>query len=187
MAEIVLIADPVTAENDERKTLDPKAEVVCLFDGLRTGLFRYLRWLGCAPDEADDAIQETFLRLHRHLLTGGARENLRAWVYRVAGNLARDERKTARRRRVEAMSGGAEPECAWIDAVPNPEQQVLAKEADRRLEMAIGSLPAVQRQCLALRSEGLRYREIAEVLGMGTSTVAEVLQRAVSRLARELP
>lgn len=188
-APVVLLADPVwTADNDGLKTPDAKVAVVCLFDEVRPGLFRYLRWLGSTPEEADDAIQEAFLRLHRHLLTGGTRENLRAWLFRVAGNLVRDERKSIQRQRVEPMDGNPETDgAAWVDPLANPEQQVLAKESNHRLAAAIRNLPAAQKHCLALRSEGFRYREIAGILGIGTSTVADTLQRAVSALARELP
>jgi RNA polymerase sigma-70 factor (ECF subfamily) len=45
----------------------------------------------------------------------------------------------------------------------------------------------VEQECLALRSEGFRYREIGGILGIGTSTVADVLRRALDTLARELP
>jgi len=186
LRRIVLSADPVwTAENDTVRAPDAKRTVVSLFDELRPALFRYLRWLGSTPQGADDAIQEAFLRLHRHLAAGGPREHLRAWVFRVAGNLARDEHR--KDRRLAAIQESGEPDEAWVDPVPNPEEQVLAKESNQRLAAAIGRLPAAEKKCLALRNEGLRYREIAQVLGIGTSTVADILQRAVSALARELP
>jgi RNA polymerase sigma-70 factor (ECF subfamily) len=182
------LADLVwTADNDGLHTPDVKTQVVHLFDEARPGLFRYLRWLGSTPEEADDAIQEAFLRLHRHLLAGGAREHLRAWLFRVAGNLVRDDRKSIRRRRAEPIDSNPEADGNWVDPLANPEQQVLAKESSHRLAVAIRNLPAAQKRCLALRSEGFRYREIAGILGIGTSTVADILQRAVSALARELP
>ena len=52
--------------------------------------------------------------------------------------------------------------------------------------VAIAQLPQRQRECLHLRAEGLRYREIAEVLGITTSGVSESLKRAVLRLMNEL-
>jgi len=85
-------------EAEKPEALDTAAEVVRLFDEFRDSLFRYLRWMSSTPEEADDVIQETFLRLHAHLQARGARENLRAWLFRVAGNLVRDERKSGRRR-----------------------------------------------------------------------------------------
>ena len=166
---------------------DAAGQVIRLFDELRPALFRYLRWRGSTAEEADDAIQETFLRLHTHLLTGRSRENLRAWVFRVAGNLVRDERKSGRRRFSQPLESQVTPIDSWADPGAGPEQLVLAKESARRLQAAIGRLPATEQECLALRGQGLRYREIGEVLGIGTSTVADVLQRALEALARELP
>ncbi|SPF34328.1 RNA polymerase, sigma-24 subunit, ECF subfamily (fragment) [Candidatus Sulfopaludibacter sp. SbA4] len=64
---------------------------------------------------------------------------------------------------------------------------MLARESHQRLEAAIRRLPADQRKCLALRSEGFRYREIAEILGIGVTTVADAVRRAVATLAKELP
>jgi RNA polymerase sigma-70 factor, ECF subfamily len=56
----------------------------------------------------------------------------------------------------------------------------------RRLTAALESLSPQQRNCLYLRSEGLRYREIAEVMGIGSSTVGEFLTRAIRRLSEVL-
>jgi RNA polymerase sigma-70 factor (ECF subfamily) len=56
----------------------------------------------------------------------------------------------------------------------------------RRYEAAVEHLTSQQRQCLLLRKEGLRYREIAMVLGIGASRVPQLLERAVGRLMEEL-
>ena len=62
---------------------------------------------------------------------------------------------------------------------------MLAKEKFHRLDKAIRSLAAPERECLMLRAEGLRYREIGEVLGIPTSTVADTVERAVKKLAEK--
>jgi RNA polymerase sigma-70 factor (ECF subfamily) len=66
-----------------------------------------------------------------------------------------------------------------------PEQAVLAAEKFRRLDKAVRSLAAQERECLMLRAEGLRYREIGEVLGIPTSTVADMVERAIKKLAEK--
>jgi len=169
-----------------REATDAAAQVVRLFDEIRPGLFRYLRWHGSSAEEADDVVQETFLRLHAHLQTGRSQENLRAWVFRVAGNLIRDERKSGRRRFNRPLETGTGARDAWADPGAGPEELVLARESTRRLHAAMRRLPVIERECLALRSEGFRYREIGGILGIGTSTVADVLRRALETLAREL-
>jgi RNA polymerase sigma-70 factor, ECF subfamily len=178
-------------ERERLQPADARRTVVGLFDELRASLYRYLRWLGSTPAETDDAIQETFLRLHTHLCTGGSQENLRSWVFRVAGNLVRDERRSSRSRRSEPLDSQAQVTATLVDPIANPEQIALARESHRRLGIAIRKLPLDQQKCLALRGQGLRYREIGGILGIGTTTVSDLLQRAVrtlaSELARELP
>jgi RNA polymerase sigma-70 factor (ECF subfamily) len=161
--------------------------VIRLFDELRASLFRYLRWLGSTAEEADDTIQETFLRLHTHLQGGRSQENLRAWVFRVAVNLFRDERKSGHRRLSRPLESEMAASDAWADPSAGPEQLALAGESERRLHDAIRRLPVLEQECLALRSEGFRYRQIGEILGIGTSTVADAIRRALEALARELP
>ena len=62
---------------------------------------------------------------------------------------------------------------------------MLAKEKFHRLDRAIRSLATPERECLMLRAEGLRYREIGEVLGIPTSTVGGTVERAVKKLAEK--
>lgn len=148
------------------------------FTELREPVSRYLLALGLAVPEAEEVVQETFLRLCQHLDANGSQVNLRGWVFRVAHNLARDEYRRRQRRPTEQL----DVEEAGGDT---PEQQLLAKERTKRLEAALAQLPEHQQQCLHLRAEGLRYREIAEVLNAGVSTVADWIQRALKTLAKE--
>ena len=63
---------------------------------------------------------------------------------------------------------------------------LLDRERMLRLHRAVSLLSHQQRQCLQLRVEGFRYREIAEILGVGSSTVGEFLQRAIHKLRKAL-
>jgi len=60
----------------------------------------------------------------------------------------------------------------------------MNRQRRSRVEQAIGSLSRQQRQCLFLRAEGLRYREIAEAIGISSSSVSEFLKRAVAKLRK---
>jgi RNA polymerase sigma-70 factor, ECF subfamily len=160
-------------------------EATTLFRELRKPLLRYLVCLGLSSDEAQDVVQDAFLSLHRHLAAGGSRENIRGWVFRVAHNQARNRQSSYHRR------FGA-PLEAVMDAVldrATPEQAVLDKEKEqerfRRLGKAINLLTTSERECLLLRAGGLRYREIGEVLGIATSTVADIVDRAIKKLAEK--
>src|SRR5277367_5524053 len=77
----------------------PGGETLRWFDELRRPLRLYLICAGANPPDADDAVQETFLRLHQHLEKGGDRSNIQAWVFQVARNYLRDDRRSARKRR----------------------------------------------------------------------------------------
>jgi RNA polymerase sigma-70 factor, ECF subfamily len=152
------------------------------FTELREPVCRYLLALGLAAPEAEEVLQETFLRLCQHLDSERPRENLRGWIFRVAHNLARDEHRRRRRRPVEPL----EIEAGNVDPRATPEQHLMARERTARLAKAMARLPVRQRECLHLRAEGLRYREIAEVLGAGVSTVAEWVREALKTLGKEL-
>lgn len=154
----------------------PQEITAALFEEQRVPVCRYLVSLGLRPAIASEIAQETFLRLYRHLRAKGRSENLRGWVFRVAHNLAVNELKRTRATEAEEDTQAA-PEG-------DPEQAVLRNERIRGIQTAIRALPRRQQECLHLRAQGLRYREIAEVLGIGVSSVAESLQRAMATLAR---
>src|SRR5258708_22483122 len=71
--------------------------IIDLYDHLRPSLRAYLCCLGLSSDQAEDVIQESFLRLVRHRFQQGARDNLRAWVFRVAHNLSMNVHWSQRR------------------------------------------------------------------------------------------
>ena len=120
--------------------------------------------------------------LDRHLEKNGERTNLRGWVFQVARNYLRDERKSARRHRTVAL----EREDSFADPQGSPERRTLDAERSRRLSAAIAKLPPHQRECVLLRASGLRYREIAQVLGIQIASVGAVVNRATARLREEL-
>lgn len=157
------------------------SEATTLYHELRKPLLRYLVCLGLSHDEAQDVVQDAFLSLHQHLESGGSKENIRSWLFRVAHNQARNRQKSFERR----FGTGNEADLARIVHDRTPEQAVLKKEKLRLLESAIRSLSECERECLLLRAGGLRYREIAEVLGIATSTAGETVDRAIRKLAEK--
>jgi RNA polymerase sigma-70 factor, ECF subfamily len=154
---------------------------VKLFDELHIPVFRYLRSIGLRQEDGEEVVQEVFLRLFKHLLEQGGEENLRGWVYRVAHNLAIDQHRDRSRLTQQSLE---DEDYAWRsdllqDHAPNPEQCLLGKERVARVEQAMSSLPKRQLQCIYLRMEGFRYREIGEILGVSIGTVAECLHRGI--------
>ena len=156
-------------------------EAANLFRELRKPLLRYLMCLGLSSDDAQDVVQDAFLSLHRHLTAGGAQENIRSWLFRVAHNQARNRQSSYDRRFSAPLEDGAE---VALDHA-TPERVLLEKEKFERLENAIRMLSGSERECLLLRASGLRYREIGEVLGIATSSVADMVERTVKKLAEK--
>ena len=156
-------------------------EAATLFQELRKPLLRYLAGLGLSADDAQDVAQDAFLTLHKHLAAGGSQANIRSWLFRVAHNRARNCQQSYSRRMAEPL----DPVLDAASGDVGPEQVALTNEKFQRLDRAVRSLSIQERECLMLRAEGLRYREIAEVLTLPTSTVAEVVERAVKKLAEK--
>jgi RNA polymerase sigma-70 factor (ECF subfamily) len=159
-------------------------KVTEVFELLRDPIYRHVCRLIGRRAEAEDLTQETFLRLYDSLQKGHAMGNVRPWLYRVAHNLAIDWLR--RQGRLEQIEEDALPLAAVIDAAPNAEQRLLASERHKRLRVVLSRLSPQQRHCLFLRAEGLSYREIGEVLGIGVSSVATFLGRAIKRIAEEV-
>ena len=155
-------------------------EVARLFEEMREGLYRYLLSLGLYPPQAQEAAQEAFLRLYTALKRNEPIANRRAWVVRVAHNLGLKVRAQ------QASQAPFDPEIEARLAHPdgNPEESLLERERLLRFHRAVENLSEQQRRCLRLRLEGLRYPEIAAVLGISASAVGEFLRRAIARLRK---
>jgi len=165
---------------DEASALDQK---VCeAFVTWRDTVYRYLLAVTNSPTDAEDLTQETFIRLFQDLRRGQRIDNLRAWLFRVAHNLAVD--LSRRPCRVHAAESGLADQVEDLrkDSEPDAECRILERE---RIDRVLARLSPQERHCMELRTEGLRYREIAEVLGIRVPTVQTVLRRAVQKLSSE--
>jgi RNA polymerase sigma-70 factor (ECF subfamily) len=162
---------------------DAAREVLVLFDQFHRPLLRYGLSLGLRVPEAEDVVQEVFLSLFRHLHLGRSRRNLRGWIFRVAHNLGLKQRESDRREERNG-AGYADRAAEPTDECPGPKEQVAHRERERCLRSILRALPEQDRSCLSLRAEGLRYREIAEVLDMSLGAVSISLTRSLARLRR---
>jgi RNA polymerase sigma-70 factor (ECF subfamily) len=185
--DLYLTAEGGTANVTKAAAADqPGEEALRWFDELRHPLRRYLLCAGASPADADDAVQEAFLRLYRHLQKSGDRSNVYGWLFQVARNYLHDQRKSARHQRTVPLDQAMERESHFADPRGTPEQDALLEERTRRLRASIEKLPEPQRECMLLRSSGLRYREIAAVLGIRTSSIGKLVERAMARLNEDL-
>jgi RNA polymerase sigma-70 factor (ECF subfamily) len=160
-------------------------KVLALFEQLRVPVFRYLLRKTRDAGEAEDLTQETFLRLCRHLQEERPLDNPKAWLFTVANNLAIDKNRNDHNIKDLDESVWKEIEESRAGQQSDPEKLLLQHERLDRLHLAVLNLTKLQRECLHLRADGLRYREIAELMGVSMSTVVDAVRRATVNLARE--
>lgn len=124
------------------------------------------------------------MALFQHLRAGKPRDNLRGWVFRVAHNLGLKRRGLSKRHDGLAGAAGEDEDSIVMDPAPNPEDQMASAERRASLLSVMNALPEQDQACLQLRAEGLRYREIAEVVGMSLGAVSASLARSMARFVR---
>ncbi len=145
---------------------------------------------GVSPEECDDLIQETFINVFQGIerFQHGARFD--TWLYKIAGNVWKNALRGRATQKRDAPEVPLEPELISTSG-PDPEQQALAEE-EARLELRalreeLEKLPRQMRRGLLLRlDQGLKYREIADVLGVAINTVKSLLHEAKKRLRDRL-
>ena len=127
-------------------------------------------------EDAEDAVQESFLRAYRHLTRYEERERFTGWLFRILVNQCRTI--LARRRRGESsLPDGAAAATAW--------DEDAAEDAERgeMLRRALTRLDPLQREAVLLRySAGLSYDEMAAATGAGVSALKMRVTRACARL-----
>ena len=134
--------------------------------------------LGC-PEDAQDALQETFLKCWKARRRAGRVLNWRAWFFRVALNTARDLQRAPGRRVVPL-----EPQFSPGDRVENsPTEQLLQGETLERLRQALANLRAEEREVFLLRQQSdLTYDQIAERRQVPVGTVKTQMRAALHKL-----
>ncbi len=161
--------------------------VTSLFATLRSSILAYVvSVFGIATAaEAEDITQDAFLQLHRVLQKGTQIDNPRAWLFRVAHNLA-VSRLNLRQFIAPLDDLGWDEICSRIpDPGISPEQRTQRLEDFAHVYRAMARLSVQERQCLHLRSEGLRYKEIGDILGISVPAVGKYLRRAIRKLVPE--
>jgi RNA polymerase sigma factor (sigma-70 family) len=148
-----------------------------LFQENYVALSRYLfRFTGDA-DAAADAAQEAFVRL----LERAPREHPRAWLFKVATNLAVEAART-RQRRWKLLVGAAD-RAPVGDSPLRPDAAREGQERKEAVQRALLMLSEKERTALLMREEGFAQREIAEAIGTTTKSVGTLIARALDKLA----
>lgn len=152
------------------------------------------RMTGNRPD-AEEVVQEAFLRAYQKLGQFAARANFGTWVYRIAANYAIDRMRQRRKdeaRREEARATGEDgmendPVNLVQDGKPTPERLTQSIELRKQMEHALAALSHAERTAFVMRHwEGCGIEEIAEVLKSNSGSAKNTVFRAVQKLRRAL-
>lgn len=136
-----------------------------------------------SPDEAEDAAQETFLRVYTKIGSYNPNHKLSSWVLSIASHYCIDR---LRKRRFQLVSWDDLPPWRWLPSSdPEPEDAALAKESKGDLHRLLQAIPPDYRVVIILRYwHEMSYDEIADVLNTTVSTVKSRLFRARKMLAK---
>jgi RNA polymerase sigma-70 factor (ECF subfamily) len=144
------------------------------------------------PQDAEDVLQETFIKAYSHLKNFDGRSNVSTWLYRIATNEAL---LMIRRRKPESLSieepvqteGYDQEPIQIVDWCCLPEESFMSDEVNAQLDEAIDKLPPSLRIVFILRDiQGLSTRETSQVLELSEMAVKTRLSRARLRLREDL-
>ncbi|HFE52360.1 MAG TPA: sigma-70 family RNA polymerase sigma factor [Bacteroidetes bacterium] len=146
------------------------------------------RFLG-SRQEAEDVVQDTFLRVYRNRKAYRRVARFSTWIYTIAGNLAKTELRKRKRRKLFSISdlGFEEKDYEISDLSHNPEDDVEGTLKEEIIQREIEKLPPKFREVIILRDvQGLSYEEIALILKIPIGTVKSRVNRARLRLQKRL-
>jgi RNA polymerase sigma-70 factor (ECF subfamily) len=164
-------------------------------EGFRTLVERHSRSLfrlayrmtGNEPD-AEDVVQESFLRAYQRLHQFEARANFGSWIYRIAANCAYDLLRARHRRERDEEPVPSGPDGESIDLPvpapdPSPDRLAMSAEVRRRVNAAMSRMSTRERAAFVLRHfEGMSILEIGRTLDLEESATKQSILRAVRKL-----
>jgi RNA polymerase sigma-70 factor (ECF subfamily) len=172
------VGDDAAANGDlERLKAGDPAAFDALVRARADGVYRIAAGI-VGPDEAEDVVQEVFLRVHEALPRFRGDSAIGTWIHRIAVNAALKRRARGKRREAGSLEGSGPPARG-----PTSSERLSAAEREAALRRALERLPPEQRAVVALRCfEGLTAPEAARVLGVAVPTVESRFGRAKTRL-----
>lgn len=168
----------------EEKAVAPSEKLVRAFDELRDELVSTMWYLLGNKDDAQDAAQDTFLKCWRAQHHLEEILDLRAWIFRIALNVARDQQRSAWYRRSKQFLG----EESFISCNGAPVEQIVEKKENaERLEQAIHRLRQDEKEVFLLRQNGgLTFEQIAAARRSPLGTVKTQMRSALNKLRQYL-
>lgn len=163
----------------------PGQSLVRAFNDFRDELVSTLLFVLGNAEDAQDAAQETFLKCWRNQETLPEIQNLKAWIFRVGLNTAKDYQRSAWHRRSRPMLGDTSMQL--MDGGEPPVHLLEHKESLERLRHAIHGLRQEEKEVFLLRQNGeLTYEQIAEIRNTPVGTVKTQMRTALQKLRKVL-
>ncbi len=163
-----------------------------LFKRHKRGVFSYiLRYTG-NEQESEEVFQDVFIKLHRAAPTWQPTAKFSTWLYTIVRNLCIDvHRKKKIRKTLSLDEKGDNEERSLYEVIPSedprPDSQSSDAEINQVLEKALAGINPDQREVFLLREKnGLKFEEIAEVLGVSVNTVKSRMRYALENLKKYL-
>ena len=134
--------------------------------------------------DAEDVVQESFIRAYRQLNRFEARSNFSTWLHRIVVNCAMDSLRSRQVRRTERLAEPVEETTDLTSSdAPSPERLALSGEIRRRVDASMATLTPQERVAFALRHyEGRSIDEIGRTLGVQKSAAKHAVFRAVKKI-----
>jgi RNA polymerase sigma-70 factor (ECF subfamily) len=162
----------------------PEEVLLRAFNDLRDELVSTLMFVLGNRDDAQDAAQDAFLKCWRTRSGLAAVQNLRAWIFRVGLNSAKDLQRSAWRRRARPL---LEEAAMFVDRAEDPGRAAEDREDVGRLRQAITTLRPEEKEVFLLRQNGgLTYEQIAEIRSAPIGTVKTQMRAALQKLRKVL-
>ncbi len=153
-------------------------------------VFRLAYRITANEEDAEDVVQETFLRAYRQIDRYEARSSFSTWLYRIASNCSLDLIRK-RKHREYKRERGPDPDQDILHSIPapapGPDRELYSSQISESVQAALGELSAQERTAFVLRHfEGMSIDEIGLTLGTGTNATKHSIFRAVQKLRRSL-
>ena len=172
-----------SSSHDDQPLVGFEELAMPLFDSL----YNFARWIAHNSDDAEDLVQETYLKALRSFASFQPGTNFRAWMFRILRNTFLSSRTKFERRMTDALDSDEDgPSLSATFATP--ESLLVELSGNDAVKCAIEQLPVIFREVILLCDvEDASYREIAEILSIPIGTVMSRLARARKAVRESLP
>jgi RNA polymerase sigma-70 factor (ECF subfamily) len=168
----------------DQPAADTESKLIRTFSEVRGPLFRKLSALLGNTTDAHDAMQTGFLNCWRARDNIPGVQNVRGWVWRVSVNAGRDLRKYLRRRKARPLHAVEE---SAVCRRASPAENLMRREQEERLQVALRDLRPAEREVFQLRQHGgLTFEEIARRRGCPVGTAKPLMHTALRKLRQVL-